>query len=230
MPLWSGATYNYVNEVRSNYITIRARVVNGVALKKWKHHFVDIEKRKHLVDADYWKTANFTMLVFCPFDTTKGGSTKGNGKMTFGDFYPGECSNDGRLCSFLSRSRTKLFPDGLDEDSDDDSDKKAKRLTKRCKRTKACTYFRGKSYAYPSALRLLLGYIDRSCSPKEQGPIELVERQPDQWTCETGILEGHQPNAIERLMQAFPVFKDGDFSRLIDYMRPNEKRPPHAEL
>ena len=43
------------------------------------------------------------------FSTKEGGLSPGDGKMTFPDFYPGECSADGRLCSFLSREGTRIF-------------------------------------------------------------------------------------------------------------------------
>lgn len=113
MPWWSGATHNFIPRVEPDYIILKARVVSGLLLDRWSHDFVDIQERRELLDPDYWKTADFTLFVFCPFDTTKGGTGGYKGTMTFADFYPSECSSDGRLCSFLSRSETKLFRQNL---------------------------------------------------------------------------------------------------------------------
>ena len=124
MPWWSGAVYNFVKKVEPKYVVLRARAVNGLVLNTWDHHAVDTASRSHLLTDDHWKTANFTMFVFCPFNTKKGGRNPDEGTMTFGDFYPGECSPDGRLCSFLSRSRTKLFP--KDADANTELNKKSK--------------------------------------------------------------------------------------------------------
>lgn len=131
MPWWGGAVYNFVKKVEPKYVTLRVRAVNGLLLntKAWDHHAVDTASRSHLLTEDHWKQADFTMFVFCPFNTTLGGRNPGEGTMTFVDFYPGECSPDGRLCSFLSRSRTKLFPKDAAADAD--------------LNTKSKTYFRG---------------------------------------------------------------------------------------
>ena len=73
MPWWTGAVFNYIREVRSKYVILKARVVNGVLLEKWKHDFVDHNIRTNLLEQGYWENRPFTMLVFCPFDTTKAG-------------------------------------------------------------------------------------------------------------------------------------------------------------
>ena len=50
------------------------------------------------------------------------------------------------------------------------------------------------------------GFIDRSSDVSEQGPYEIRMRDKeaneevtDQYTCETGILDGHHPNAIHNM-------------------------------
>ena len=58
-----------------------------------------------------------TNCFFVNLCTKEGGLSLGDGKMTFPDFYPGECSADGRLCSFLSREGTKLFREHQGDDS-----------------------------------------------------------------------------------------------------------------
>ena len=233
MPFWSGAAYNYVKEVHPRYVLLNARVVNGLLLEQWDHDYVDTkhESRKHLLDEKHWETAKFTMLVFCPFDTTAGGYSKG---MTFGDFYRGECSTDGRLCSFLSRSRTKLAQYKTAKKNDNPKNVVKSDATKEVKelRRKAENYFKGK---IDLRLRLifLLGFIDRSKIPKHQGPIQFVEGTKTQWTCELGILDGHQPNAIKNLRDAFPAFQDGDkddFTSLVNYIRPHKAKPTHERL
>ena len=74
MPIWSGATYNDIKRVKNEYLILRVRVANGLKLDRWKHHYVDTTERDHLLTYDHWKTANFTMFVYCPFDTTLGGA------------------------------------------------------------------------------------------------------------------------------------------------------------
>ena len=109
MPWWSGAVFNFIEEVEPTYVTLKARVVNGVKLSTWTHHSVDTEKHKDWLKSEFWTKAPFTMFVFCPFNTKEGSTpTSGKGGMTFPDFYEAECSPDGRLCSFLSREGTVI--------------------------------------------------------------------------------------------------------------------------
>ena len=109
MPWWSGAVFNYVKEVAPSYVVLKVRAANGVHLTDWNHVSVDTDQHPEWINPNYWKTAKFTLFVFCPFDTKLGGSNPGEGRMTFPDFYPSECSSDGRLCSFLSRKGTRAF-------------------------------------------------------------------------------------------------------------------------
>ena len=115
MPWWSGAVFNYIKQVEPNYITLKARAVSGVHLNQWTHHSIDTAKHPYLLDSKYWRKSPFTFFVFCPFSTKEGGLSPGEGKMSFPDFYPGECSADGRLCSFLSREGTKIFRERGDD-------------------------------------------------------------------------------------------------------------------
>ena len=64
----------------------------------------------------------------------------------------------------------------------------------------------------------------------EQGPITLVANTPDQWSCETGLLPGHNPVAINNMMNYFEMFKDGDFSTMLSYLRPHKDLPDVEEL
>ena len=41
-----------------------------------------------------------------------------------------------------------------------------------------------------------LGFIDRSTKLNETGPVTFETGIKDTWTCETGILPGHHPNAL----------------------------------
>ena len=144
----------------------------------------------------------------------QGGRNGNDGTMTFGDFYSGGCSEDGRLCSFLSRSRTKLF------------------RNQECSATgssKGCSnFFKGK-LKFLSGFITTSGFIDRSALPKYQGPYgkDIVEGKDGQdvWTCETGVLDGHVPNAIENLKNAFPIFAEGDFSKLVHFIRDHKLVP-----
>ena len=52
------------------------------------------KKHPEYLDEDYWKTADFTLFVYCPFDVSKGGVNGTNGAMTFPDFYDGEHSEE----------------------------------------------------------------------------------------------------------------------------------------
>ena len=73
------------------------------------------------------------------------------------------------------------------------------------------------------------GFIDRSALPRYQGPYgkDIVEGKDGQdvWTCETGVLDGHVPNAIENLKNAFPIFAEGDFSKLVHFIRDHKLVP-----
>ena len=75
MPWWSGAVYNTIRKVKPKYVILKARVVNGLMLNTLDHiDHVDTASRSHLLEESHWKTANFTMFVYCPFDTTLGGA------------------------------------------------------------------------------------------------------------------------------------------------------------
>ena len=52
------------------------------------------------------------------------------------------------------------------------------------------------------------GFIDRSNVVGEQGPLAnvWVKGAKDEWTCETGVLPGHQPEAITKLVQYYRLF------------------------
>ena len=76
----------------------------------------------------------------------------------------------------------------------------------------------------------MLGYIDRSSVAAQQGPIDFVEGKTGIWTCETGVLPGHQPDAIAKLVQYFPAFQNGDFKKLLSYVRPNGGKPSENDL
>ena len=108
MPWWSGAVFNYIQEVEPTYVTLKVRAVNGVKLSSWTHHSVDTVNHAEWLTPEFWQKAPFTMFVFCPFNTKEGGATSGAGTMEFPDFYKAECSPDGRLCSFLSRRGTVI--------------------------------------------------------------------------------------------------------------------------
>lgn len=213
LPLWGGGVFNYVKDVQEKYIVLKARVTNAVPVEagrakdKWEHARVDLEKRPELKDPDFWATSPFTMFVFCPFDITMGGFEEGKsqGRMTFPDFYPSECSPDGLMCSFLSRSNTFAVRDYASQTD-----------AKKIEQFKISAYFKG--------------FIDRSSDDKNQGPYDIKMREgnedvTDQYTCETGILDGHHPNAIHNMKTYFHVFKDGDFKQMVNYMRTNNLTP-----
>lgn len=63
------------------------------------------------------------------------------------------------------------------------------------------------------------GFIDRSEDASEQGDSATFTTGKDKPTCETGILPGHHPFAITRLVEEFDVFEGGDFSELDKYTR-----------
>ena len=74
------------------------------------------------------------------------------------------------------------------------------------------------------------GFIDRSSNAAEQGPIPLVKGEQDVWTCETGILPGHQDNAIALMMEFFPLFAEGDFSQMVKFVRPHKDVPDADDM
>ena len=110
MPWWSGAVSNEILVVEPTHVSLKVRVVNGVRLKSsgMSHISVDTEKHSEWLKPETWERQQFTMFVFCPFNTKRGGHTSGKGTMTFPAFYDSECSTDGRLCSFLSREGTVI--------------------------------------------------------------------------------------------------------------------------
>ena len=77
---------------------------------------------------------------------------------------------------------------------------------------------------------LFSGFIDRSSFPDEQGPSSnLEEGEKNVWICETGVLPGHQTDAIKNLKAHFPAFKD-DFKKMVNYLRPHSDMPNEDEL
>ena len=74
------------------------------------------------------------------------------------------------------------------------------------------------------------GFIDRSAVADQQGPIDFVKGEQGVWTCETGVLDGHQPDAITNLMAYFPIFAEGDFSELVKFVRPHKDIPDASEV
>lgn len=96
--------------VYPGYIVIKARAANLMMAGNWTFDRVDVDAHPEYLKGSYWKDADFTLFVWCPFDVTMGGlAQNGDGKMTFPDFYSSEHSSDGMLWSFLSREGTKLF-------------------------------------------------------------------------------------------------------------------------
>ena len=63
------------------------------------------------------------------------------------------------------------------------------------------------------------GFIDRSNQIDEQGESSTFTIGRDQATCETGILPGHHPLAISKLVEEFDIFEGGDFTNLEKYTR-----------
>ena len=88
---------------------MKARVSNLLKAETWDFDTVDTKAHPEYLDPAFWETADFTMFIWCPFDVTKGGFNQNDGKITVPDFYPAQQSADGRLWSFLSRSKTKLY-------------------------------------------------------------------------------------------------------------------------
>jgi len=197
MPVWTGGVFNFVKAVYPKYIALKARVANLLSIEDWGFDRVDPAMHPEYLEESYWKTANFTLFVFCPFDVTLGGLDGGTGLMTFPDFYPGEHSKDGMLWSFLSREGTKLWkprkcfelPDG------------------EIKCVWRSSYYKG--------------IIDRSGNKDEQGPIEYNTnfQTEEDYSCETGILAGHHPFALYNLEYYYPAFKNGSFSNMANYLR-----------
>lgn len=197
MPVWTGGVFSFVKAVYASYVTIKARVANLLSVDEWTFDSVDPEMHPEWLDELYWKTAEFTLFVFCPFDVTKG-LEDGTGKMTFMDFYDGEHSEDGLLWSFYSREGTAAYKPKkcfLDE------------VTSELKCVWRSAYFKG--------------FIDRSSNANETGPIvwDTNFQTEVDYTCETGILDGHHLNAIQNLRENFPVFTSGDFRRMVSYLR-----------
>ena len=50
------------------------------------------------------------------------------------------------------------------------------------------------------------------------------------WTCEVGMLPGHNPNAIENMQNHFPAFADGDFAKMVEYLRPHPDVPKEDDI
>lgn len=177
MPVWTGGVFNFVKAVYQKYIVLKARVANLLNAKVWPFDKIDTEAHPEYLDPKYWDTADFTLFVFCPFDVTLGGVKNGTGLMTFPDFYPGEHSDDGMLWSFLSREGTKLNkPPRCEENADTGEETCVWRSS----------YFKG--------------FVDRSDEKDKQGPIEYRTdfQTEEDYSCETGILAGHHPHAIDR--------------------------------
>lgn len=166
MPVWTGGVFNFVKAVYSKYIVLKARVANLLSIESWEFDNVDPAAHPEYLEESFWKAANFTLFVFCPFDVTLGGVANGTGLMTFPDFYPGEHSADGMLWSFMSREGTKLWkPRKCEEDPE----------TNEIKCVWRSSYYKG--------------FVDRSTNPSEQGPIEYntnFQTQED-YSCETGV-------------------------------------------
>ena len=70
---------------------------------------VDFAAHPEYLEGDFWRDSPYTFFVYCPFDVTLGGLHRGEGMMSFPDFYPGEHSPDGYLWSFYSREGNHLY-------------------------------------------------------------------------------------------------------------------------
>jgi len=198
MPVWQGAIYNFVKAVRPSYLTIKSRVMNLVDVADWGFDRFPHETYPELLDLDYWENANFTMFLWCPFDNRLGGYTAGTGKAHFQDFYPSESSPDGRMWSFLNRPGVALYRPSPHEDDENVIVNKA-------------MYFKGS--------------IDRSSNVDRQGPVDFSDAtnfcrgSGCPFTCETGVLPGHHPNAIALMAQHYPVFAAGNWHKITEYFR-----------
>ena len=148
-----------------SYVTIKARVANLLSIADWTFDSVDPAMHPEYLDENYWKTADFTLFVFCPFDVTRG--LDGEGKMTFPDFYPEEHSDDGFLWSFYSREGTRVYKPKKCFYEDPDAQTGFKCVWR-------SSYFKG--------------FLDRSLNATETGPIEYREdfETEKDYSCETG--------------------------------------------
>ena len=78
--------------------------------------------------------------------------------------------------------------------------------------------------------KVSIGFIDRSSDQAKQGPVTLTAGTNGLWTCESGILPYHQADAIDKLKANYPIFEDGNFKKLVEYMKPDDNKPTVAEL
>jgi len=202
IPVWGGGTFNFVKQVKPDYITLKARISNLANAETWSHDQVDTVSHPEYLDPEWWKDQDFTVFVWCPFDVTKGGFNGQNGVMNFGDFYPAEHSADGHMWSFLSRSQTKLWKKPICERDETSGEM-------------VCSY---KSTYFKV-------FADRSSDPDHQGPVAYstdFESGVD-YTCETGILPGHQKFAIQNMVNIYPIFQNGTFGQMVNYFRNTPK-------
>jgi len=68
-------------------------------------------------------------------------------------------------------------------------------------------------------------FVDRSSDPDHQGPVSYstdFETGVD-YTCETGILPGHQRFAIKNMVNIYPIFQNGTFGQMVNYFRNTPK-------
>jgi hypothetical protein len=77
----------------------------------------------------------------------------------------------------------------------------------------------------PSKSSYFKGYADRSSDSAFHGPITIdtsFQTSVD-YTCETGVLPGHQKNMLAKYAENFPIFADGDFRKMVFYIRATHK-------
>ncbi|CBY18098.1 unnamed protein product [Oikopleura dioica] len=77
----------------------------------------------------------------------------------------------------------------------------------------------------PSKSSYFKGYADRSSDSAFHGPITIdtsFQTSVD-FTCETGVLPGHQKNMLAKYTENFPIFEDGDFRKMVYYIRATHK-------
>ncbi|CBY36479.1 unnamed protein product [Oikopleura dioica] len=198
MPIWAGGNFNFIKKVYPSYFVMKARVSNLLKAETWDFDTVDTKAHPEYLEPTYWQSADFTLFIWCPFDVTKGGFNRNDGKITVPDFYPAQQSADGRLWSFLSRSKTKLYKSPRCIPNAETGDVE-------------CTF---KSSYYQA-------FVDRSMDPDEQGPVDINTEivAGETWTCETGILPGHQKYAITGLMNYYEMFSNGTFEMMPKYFR-----------
>lgn len=196
IPVWTGGVFNFVKSTFSKYLVLKTRVSNLRNVDVWSYDQIDHVAHPEYLTQEFWDTTDSTLFVFCPFDVTLGGMNGGDGKIAFSDWYPSEQSADGKLWSFLSREGTKV------------NRQKCEAVDNVLTCTTKSNYFKG--------------FIDWSPNSSERGPIEIhtgmVSGGTD-YSCETGILPGHHPDAIAKLQQYFPIFENGDFSKMVNYLR-----------